>query len=340
MSKKLTQKIIAAHFNVSVATVSMALKNSKEIGKDLREKIQEYAKIHHYKPNIHAVNLKGKPTKTIGVILPNILNPFFAKVLSGIDKIAYQNGVKIITSFSNDILEKEMNMVEMFMQENVAGIMISLAEETQKKRSYDHFNQIQLADIPLVMLDRVSDLIDCDKVVVDDKKAAYQATEYLLKSGCSNIALVSNINNTSVGRLRLEGYKNVLTDNNLPIQKSMIIPIGKNDDLETMLKITLGSRRVDGILCLEETTAVTTLEVVKKMGYSVPYDISIIGFTNGELMQHISPPLTTVSQHGKFIGETATTLLLNRIDKMNHGTLSPSEKKVVKTSILKRKSTL
>ncbi|MDO6758973.1 LacI family DNA-binding transcriptional regulator [Tamlana sp. 2_MG-2023] len=337
MKKRITLKDIAQTFNVSIATVSKALKDSHEISAKTKTKIQEYAKEHHYKPNVTALHLLNKNTKTIGVVIPNILNTFFAKVFIGIEHIASQNGYHLVSCISNESFEKEVKTIDLLKHGHLDGIIISLAEETQLKQNFTHLKNTLNEGIPIVMFDRVSDELDCDKVIVNDLEGAFHATNHLIKSGCKKVALISVIDNLSVGKLRVEGYRKALNQCNIPIDERIIVRIGKYEDFDTALKIILSDKSIDGLLCLEESAAVNALSLVKKMGYNIPEDLSIACFTNGKLLQHVTPSISAISQHGKHIGETAVKMLIDRIE--NEANPKPFETKVIKTSLIERETT-
>ncbi|APY10827.1 LacI family transcriptional regulator [Seonamhaeicola sp. S2-3] len=336
MKKRITLKHIANEFDVSIATVSKALSDSYEISAKTKDKIQQYAKAHNYKPNSVALSLLNKKTKTIGVIIPNIMNTFFAKVFVGIEEKATEKGYSLISCISNESHEKELKTMELLKNGTLDGFILSLAEETQVKESYQHLKNAINEGVPMVMFDRVTHEIECDKVVVDDFEGARHATNHLIKTGCKKIALISVIDNLSVGKLRAEGYKKALIENDIPVDPKLIVKIGKHDDFETLMKIVLGDKSIDGLLCLEESSAVESLEIVKRMGYKIPDEMSIICFTNGKLPQYVSPKITTVSQHGKYIGEMAATILINRLEGNAE---EPFQTKVIKTSLIERQST-
>ncbi|TXE12820.1 LacI family transcriptional regulator [Seonamhaeicola algicola] len=336
MKKRITLKHIANEFEVSIATVSKALNDSYEISVKTKEKIQQYARAHNYKPNSVALSLLNKKTKTIGVIIPNIMNNFFAKVFVGIEEKAAEKGYSLISCISNESHEKELKTMELLKNGTLDGFIISLAEETQEKEQYQHLKNAINEGVPLVMFDRVTDEITCDKVIVDDFEGARHATNHLIKTGCKRIALISVIDNLSVGKLRAQGYEQALIENNITINPKHIVKIGKNEDFETAMKIVLADKTIDGLLCLEESSAVQSLELVKRMKYQIPENLSIICFTNGPLPQYVSPKITTISQHAKYIGETAATMLIKRLEST---TEIPFETKVVKTSLIEREST-
>ncbi|WP_411030280.1 LacI family DNA-binding transcriptional regulator [Spongiimicrobium sp. 3-5] len=338
MKQKLTLKDIAAHFKVSVSTVSKALNDSYEISSSLKRKITNYAKKHHYRPNINAVNLRKEQAATIGVIIPNILNYFFAQVFSGIEKVANKKGYNIISCISNESLDKEVATTEMLKNGLVSGLLVSLSEETEKLQKIDHFKKFTEIGIPLVMFDRVSDAVLCDKIIVDDFEGAYNATSHFINSGCRRIAVVSILDNLQIGRQRIEGYKKCLLDHNILVDERLILRNFEADFLETQIKTLLKTHEVDAILGLEEFTAISSMTIAKDIGFRIPDDISIIGFTNGMLPKYVTPTITSVSQHGRYIGEKATEMLISRIEE-DSTTTTPFDIEVLKTSLVLRGST-
>jgi len=336
--KRITLKDIAKEFNVSIATVSKALNDSYEISSRTKSMIQEYAKELQYKSSQGAyANEKQKNTKTIGVIIPNMLNHFFTKVFVGIEKIATEKGYNLITCISNESREKEVTAMELLKNSDLDGFILSIAKETQVKKDFSHFKNAINQGIPIVMIDRVTDEIECDKVIVNDEEGAFNAVNYFIKTGCKNIAIVSNIHQLSVGKHRLEGYKRALIEANIPIDENLILKVDEFHDIDTLLKIALDAKKVDAILCLEEDSAISTLKMVLYKGYKVPEDISIIGFTNGVLPRHVTPAITTVSQHSTYLGEASAKILIDKIENENIETSYTT--KVIKTNLIERDST-
>ena len=337
MKAKATLKQIAKELNVSVSTVSKALNDSPEISEQTKVKIKEYAKLKNYKPNVIGLNLKNRKTKTIGVIIPNILNSFFAKVFSGIEKVADEKGYNVIMCISNESSGKEAHTLEMLSNGTIDGFIVSVSKEAQKKQEYEHFSAIINDGTPIVMFDRIADGVDCDKVIVDDFDSALNSTQHLIDLGCKNIALVSSIDNLSVGKLRTEGYLKALENNNIPVIDNIILRTDSEDDLKDKIEKVF-ENKIDGIFALEENDSVAALRIALKKGYKVPEDISIIGFADGILAsRRLSPSLTTVSQHGIEIGEVAAKLLIDRLEsKEEH---LPYETVVIKTKLKEREST-
>ncbi|WP_245806721.1 LacI family DNA-binding transcriptional regulator [Arenibacter amylolyticus] len=332
----MTLKKIAQAFNVSVSTVSKAINDNHEISAELKSKIQQYAKENNYRPNKLALNLRQKKTKTIGVVVPNILNYFFTQVFSGIEKVANDRGYNLLSCISDESYEKEVKTLGFLGGGTVDGIIISMAEETQFNNKLDHIHNLLEQQIPMVMFDRVSHEIECDKVVVDDYEAGFRTTKYLLDTGCASIAVVTAIDHSSVGKLRVSGYKKALEEASIPYNDQLVVRLSKNTDLELMMSLLLSHQKIDGIMALDEITAVEVLRIVKSRGYKVPQDISIIGFTNGKLSQYVTPSLTAVSQHGTFLGETAANIL---IERMEENTTKEFATQTIKTSLVVRDST-
>jgi LacI family transcriptional regulator len=340
MKAKATLKQIAKELNVSVSTVSKALNDSPEISEQTKIRIKEYAKLKNYKPNVIGLNLKNRKTKTIGVIIPNILNSFFAKVFSGIEKVADERGYNVIMCISNESLEKEAHTMEMLSNGTIDGFVLSISEEAQKLHDYSHFNSIINDGTPIVMFDRTTDEVECDKVIVDDFDSGQNATQHLIDLGCKNIALVSSSNNLSVGKLRAEGYLKALEVNNIPINENIIIRTESESDHDLAEKINelYSNNLVDGVFALEENDSVAALKVGVKKGYKIPKDLKIIGFADGILAsRRLSPSLTTVSQHGIEIGEVAVKLLIDRLESDDED--KPYETVVIKTQLKEREST-
>jgi LacI family transcriptional regulator len=337
MKEKATLKQIAKQLGVSVSTVSKALNNSPEISDLTKNKIQEFAKLKNYKPNITALNLKSRKTKTIGVILPNILNSFFAKVFTGIEKVAEEKGYHIITCISNESLEKEIHMMELLSNGTVDGFILSIAEESQTKESFDHFIDCINDNVPIVMFDRVTDLVKCDKVIVDDLDSAFDGTQHLIDIGCKKIALLSSIDNLSVGKLRANGYYKALDQNNFPVDENLIILSDAVDEFDAKLQSLFSSESIDGIFALDEHASVSSLKYALEKGYKIPEDLSIIGFADGVWSRRMTPSLSTVSQHGPEIGEAAARMLIDKLESKGEETSYKTV--VIKTELRQRDST-
>lgn len=337
MKSKATLKQIAKELGVSVSTVSKALNDSPEISEPTKNRVQEYAKLKNYKPNVIGLSLKNRRTKTIGVIIPNILNSFFAKVFSGIEKVADEKGYKVITCISNESLEKEINALEMLSNGTIDGFILSVAEESQKAQEYNHFKNIINEGTPIVMFDRIADEVNCDKVIVDDFESAVNATEHLIKAGCRKIALLSAIDNLSVGKLRAKGFYKAIENKGVKVDENLVILTNNNEEFNEKIAGFFIKNKPDGVFALDEHASVTAMKLGIQNGYKIPKDLSIIGFADGVWSRRLTPSLSTVSQHGPEIGEVAANLLIDKLEKKSEN--NKFETHVVKTELRHRDST-
>ncbi|WP_434037178.1 LacI family DNA-binding transcriptional regulator [Formosa sp. 4Alg 33] len=338
MKQRITLKQIALAFNVSIATVSKALKDSHEISISTKEKIQEYALQHNYRPNRIALSLLNKKTKTIGVIMPSILNPFFVKTFSGIEQIANDKGYNVITIVSHGKLDKEIASVNMLENGLIDGLLISLSEETESKQHFKHLEEFIENAGPIVMFDRISDSVITDKVIVDDFNCAYKATEHLIKTGCKHISVVSTLKNVGIIKLRINGYLKALEDYKLPVNKKIITLIKPEYDFETEIKTMLDYQDVDAIIGLEEFSAVEAMVIAQDRGYTIPDDISIISFTSSDFFKYTKPSITCINQHSVFMGKTATEILISKIEQPQDAD-PVFETRTIKTTLIERNST-
>ena len=334
-----TLKQLAKELNVSISTVSKALNNSEEIGEDTVKRVKELAELYNYKPNKVALSLKSNKTKTIGVIIPNILNRFLAKVLFGIEREATQHGYNIITCISNESLEKEKESLQLLANGSVDGFILSVAEETQVKNEIEHFKKTIKQGLPIVMFDRVAHDVMCDKVIVDDYEATYNATKKLILEKRKHIAFFSNINDLSVGKLRERGYNKAIFESGN--HESLVLKIKKKDDHpKKILSFFKKNKKIDGVIAADSSSGVIELNTAIKLGLKVPKDISVIGFASKSDSNHTIPKLTTIRQHAKIIGAHAAQLLISRMKIQNASAEVDVKTKIVKTSLVKNKSTL
>ncbi len=315
MKSKITLKKIAKEFDVSISTVSKALKDSHEISEEVRERIKAFAKYYNYKPNSLAVNLRNQKTKTIGVIIPQIVHHFFTKVISGIEHIANENGYNVMICLSNESYEKEVLNMDMLESGIVDGIIVSVAKETEEKEDYKHFKQLIDNGLPLVLFDREIPEINCNKVIVDDFGGGFLATKHLMNISCKRIAIITTPDHVMVGKIRKEGYIQALTENNFPIQEELIIKVNEKYDITNQIqKLFDQANPPDGIFAVNEIYAATVIKIAQKRNLKIPDEIAIMGFTDGLISEYTTPSLSAVDQHGYTMGEKAMELLLDEIN--------------------------
>lgn len=310
-----TLKQLAEQLNVSISTVSKALNDSDEISKDTIKRVKELAKHYNYRPNRIAVNLKNSSTQTIGVIIPNILNRFFAKTLFGIEKKATELGYNIITCISNESYKKEKNALELLANGSVDGFILAISEETQLKNSFDHIKHLQTVNTPFVLFDRVSDKIECDKVVIDDFKAIKKATQFLLDEGRKRIAFISNIDDLNVGKSRKEAYKSTIFKAFNTVDESLILAISNKEESQQKIKSLLKSNPdIDGIISADNVSGTIAINVAISLNYKIPQDISIIGFSDSAISNLSVPKLSYIYQNAEQIGRSSINLLIARMN--------------------------
>ena len=337
MKSKATLKQIAKELGVSVSTVSKALNDSPEISEPTKIRVQEYAKLKNYKPNVIGLNLKNRSTRTIGVIIPNILNSFFAKVFTGIEKVADEKGYKVITCISNESLEKEISALEMLSNGTIDGFILSISQEAQKLQQFGHFKSIINEGTPIVMFDRTADEVNCDKVVVDDLDSAINATEHLIKTGCKKIALFSSINNLSVGKLRVDAYKIALENAGLKVDDKLIVLSETAEDFDSITNDFFDKNKVDAVFAVDEHASSMAMKMAIKRGMKIPEELSVIGFADGVWSRRMTPSLSTVSQHGPEIGEEAVKMLIEKLESKEENYSHKTT--VIKTELRQREST-
>jgi LacI family transcriptional regulator len=332
-----TLKQLAKELNVSISTVSKALNNSEEIGEETIKRVKELAELYNYKPNKVALSLKQNKTKTIGVIIPDILNHFLAKVLFGIEREAALHGYNIITCISNESLDKEKEGLQLLANGSVDGFILCVSQETQVKNEVAHFKKTIAQGLPIVMFDRVAHDVLCDKVIVDDFEAVFNATKLLLDEGRKNIAFISGIDDLSVGKLRERGYNKAILE--YSDQRPLTLKISKIDDYQSKIKTFFENNTIDGIISADNASGVISINTATSLGLKVPKDVSVIGFSSNYIANHSIPRLTSIRQHAKDIGANAAQLLIRRLQSKN-----PTEQdvttRIIKTSLIKNGSTL
>ncbi|RIV44147.1 LacI family DNA-binding transcriptional regulator [Flagellimonas pelagia] len=327
MKAKITLKDIARELEVSISTVSKALKNSEEISRDTKEKVQAFAKLYNYKPNNIAISLKNKRTKNIGVVIPDIVHHFFTTVIRGIEKYANARGYNVIVCLSEESFDKEVINMEMLANGSIDGFIMSLSSETQEKGDYNHLKEVTEQGIPVVLFDRITNEIDCDKVIIDDELGAYMATKKFIEQGKKNIALITTDDYLSVSKARTMGYIRALEESDLGVDERKVLKLPSMEMDEKSIKKFMDSQELDAVLCVNEIFAVYSMRLAQQKGLKIPEDISFIGFTDGLLSKYANPSLTVVSQHGEKMGEVSAKMLIDKVE-------SEEEEETYQTKIL------
>jgi len=334
----LTMKDIAREFGISVATVSRALKDSPRISAERRQVIQQYAREHNFIPNVIAESLRHsrvQPIKVIGVIIPEFTHFYFSSILSGIEEEALARGYRIMVAQSNEQYEREVKICQSFYENKVCGIIVSQAKDT---RQYDHFQRLIDAGVPLVFYDRICTGVNVSRVVVDDYMGAYNAVSHLIETGCKHIAFYGSAMTLEISKNRFNGYKDALLKHGLQYDETLTRICDNRADAESITPALLQSDNCpDGFFAVNDDTAIGIMYTAKRMGFKVPDDISVCGFTNGQRAVACDPMLTTVEQRGKRVGEEAADILIGHVE--GKIPLDKAERRIVRTRLIIRGTT-
>ena len=331
----MTMKDIAKEFGISVATVSRALKDSPRISEERRKAIQQYAREHNFYPNIIGAALrhnKVMPSRMIGVIVPEFTHYYFSSILTGIEEAAAKRGFSIMVALSGEKYEREVSICENFHRYKCCGIIVSQAKDT---KNYDHYQKLIDAGIPLVFYDRICTGVNASRVVVDDYMGAYNAVSHLIETGCKRIVFYGSPMQLEISKNRFNGYKDALLKHGLPFDESITRVCDNRADAEVITPEMLAlDERPDAFFAVNDDTAIGILYTVKRAGLSVPGDISICGFTNGQRAVACDPMLTTVEQRGHRVGEEAAQILMDKVEGLSP--LEKVEKRIVRTRLVIR----
>lgn len=338
--KDITLKEIAQKLGISITTVSKALKNYPDVSEKTKNAVIEMAKSLHFTPNSFAVNLRTKESKTIGLIIPEVVHHFFSNVIKGIIAEAEKSGYLVIILQSSESKELEIKQVDLLMNKRVDGILLSLSNESNDD---EHLKEIIRRDIPFVMFDKISKLINCSKVIINDQKAAFDATEHLINKGCKKIAHIRGPVNPQNAIDRFLGYKKALEKHNIPFDKTLVYTC-KGSEFEEgydfAKEIMTDHTDVDGIFCVTDIVAIGVINYLNEINVAIPQQIKVIGFSNWFMGQVVTPKLSTVDQPGYEMGVTSFNLLLEEINERRD--LKPFVPKTIelKTAIIERASSL
>ena len=339
MSRTTLQQI-ALSLNISVTTVSKALRSYPDVSQKTIEKVKAAAELLNYKPNTFAVNLRTQESKTIGLVIPEIVHQFFSSVVKGVIEEAEKNGYTVIILQSSQNTEIEQSRIEFLINKQVDGILIALADDTVE---YYHLFEAQAIDLPIVMFDKIGKSVPCSKVIIDDLKAGYEATKHLIESGCNKIAHFRGPLTSQNSIDRYLGYKKALEEYDLEFEESnvyhckeMSFDIGK----ENAKKLLKDGKGIDGIFVNTDMIAVGAMAELKEQGVNIPDDMCIIGFGNWFLSSVITPSLSTVSQPSYTMGKIAFNTLFSELNKHKENQHVEHETIILPTEIIARESTL
>lgn len=310
----ITLKNLAKELKVSISTVSKALRDSPEISNETIEKVKDLAKKYNYRPNKIALSLKSNRTLTIGVIIPDILNRFYSKVLNGIHDSADQFGYDVITINTKESILKEIDSLQILSSGTVDGVIIAMSEETLNKNDYSHIKEFTMKETPIVMFDRVTDKINCDKVIIDDFDAIYNEVKSLKDLGRKKIGFITTINDLNVGKYRANGYRKASFDLFGKFNKNLILRISKNHDKHLEIEKFIKKNKPDALISADIICGVISINIARNLNIEIPKELSVVGFGDKTISEYSTPKLTTIYQHGTEIGNRSVELLVDRMN--------------------------
>ncbi len=309
----ITIKDIAKALNLSASTVSRAMRDSYEISEPTKKRVLEYAKQNNYRPNPIALSLKENKSNSIGILVPEIDNPFFSQAINGIESVAYARGYHVLIFQSNESVEREIININHMYSRRVDGVIMSLSAETS---DVSHLKELNNSGTPIVFFDRVSDEIVSHKVVSDNYKGAYDATELLIKNGKKRISYIGVNTYLSISKERLAGYTAALAENGIPYDENIVKLCGyEPENIEKAITELMNmDQKPDAIFSVSDRLALTCLSVFKKNNYKIGEDFAYICFSNLKVADYFSPSISTVSQPAFEMGRKATEMLLQIIE--------------------------
>ncbi|HVW95460.1 MAG TPA: LacI family DNA-binding transcriptional regulator [Mucilaginibacter sp.] len=335
----ITIRDIAKALNLSVSTVSKALRDSYEISGKTKKIVNEYAREHNYQPNPIAQSLKQGHSKSIGIVVPSVANQFFSQVINGIESVAYEAGFNVIITQTHESFDREVKNVDHLIHRSIDGMLISLSTETN---DIEHLKRIHQQGLPIVFFDRITEEIETHKVIADNFKGAYDATRHLLDSGYRRIAHITSPPNISITKERLAGYSQALAEAGQETPETYVkyCPHGGRDisEIENALHELLAlENKPDAILTTSDRITTTTLFLLNKFGLKIPEEMALVGYTNTTMADVLNPSLTSIYQPGFEMGRKATEMLLSLI--LNKRPVTEFETHVLPIQLFIRKST-
>lgn len=335
--KDITIYDIAQKLELSSATVSRALQDHPAINKNTRKKIQEAAKELGYRHNTFASSLRKQKTNTIGLIVHELNSNFITSVLAGIEKVTTEAGYDLIIAHSSESFKKEAANADNFFHKRVDGLIASLAFDTS---GLDHYKQFEEKGIPVIFFDRVEENAESTKVIIDNYKCGYQATQHLIQQGCKRIVLVTASLKRNVYSQRHKGYSDALYDAGIPYHKEYVLikDLSEQCGVEAALQILKMKPRPDGAFITNDFSAAVCMQTLKEHGVRIPEDIAVVGFNNDAIGKIIEPQLTTIDYPGLDVGEIAARNLINHLKGLSN--IKHTNTIVVRSNLIIRKSSL
>lgn len=338
--KEVTIYDIAEELKISAATVSRGLKDDPKVSKKTKKKILDLADKIGYRSNHFARNLRNQRTDTIGVIVPRLNSNFMSSIIAGIERIANNHGYNLIISQSSESATKEAASAKTMFNSRVDGLLVSLAYDT---KDLSHFDTFFKRHTPVIFFDRVKEHHNSTNILIDNKKAGYDATKHLIEQGCKRIVHITAPSHQNVYVERMQGYKEALAAYKIPFKEKQIIYGNLSQEAgvnaaETILKM---KPLPDGVFVANDNCAIGCMLALKRSGVRIPEDIAFVGFNNDPVSQVIEPNLSTINYSGFEMGEVAARHLINHLNGISHiqntGVIILRSEFIIRASSLKKK---
>ena len=301
---------VARESGVSVFTVSAVVNNKSHVGKKFRERVEAAIRKLNYRPNLIARSLAKQRTHTIGMIVPDIANPFFPMVVRGAEDAAQKHGYNLLLCNSDDSLDKEENAIELLLSKRVDGILLTKAAEDFRPPIRQMIKEV---NIPFVLVMRTYPKLTKDAVITDDYQGAYDAVCHLARAGRRRIGLISGPLKVSNAMARWQGFHDALKAQGLPFEKDLVVEGDYRIESGFRAGHALLSHRPDGIYVANHLMTVGLLRAAEEMGLSCPEDFGLVSFDDYPWLGVFRPRLTTVELPKHQLGSEAAELLIERI---------------------------
>jgi len=334
--KNINIKELALELNLSVSTISKALNDSYEISEKTKRLVLETATRLNYVPNPYASSLRGRKSKNIGVVIPEIADSFFSLAINGIESVAKAKGYHVLICLTHESFENERTILKEFQGGRVDGVLLSVSRETTQ---CSHINDLITNGLPIVFFDRACDDVATAKITTDDFESGYKATAHLIQQNCNQIAFLSISNSLSISNKRLEGYLQALKDNHISANPKHIVHCTNDAEhnYQLITKLLKQKNKPNGIVASVEKLTTPVYLACEALQLKVPADLKIVCFSNLEIATILNPSLTTITQPAFEMGKTAATLLFKALENPNFSLAK--ENLMIPSSLVVRGST-
>lgn len=335
MNKPATIKDIARQLNISISTVSRALRNAPDVNAETKRVVMALSEELNYQPNKLALSLKKKQTHNIGVLVPN-LDFVLSTMVKGIDEVALEAGYTVMVCQSNESYGREIVNTRRLLDSLVDGFIISVSSET---KVFDHFRKVQEKQMPIVVFDRVIPFLKVPSVRIDNEEGGFMATEHLIEQGFKRIAILAGPKNLGISNERLTGYLKALKKHRIKPDNDLIIYCDFNQDYAYIATKELLSmkKRPDAIFTISDRMAIGAMLAIKEKKLRMPADIGLVGFNNEPVTNLVTPGISSVEQPAFELGKIAGKLFIESIH--NEEDMSATEE-ILKPKLIIRESSL